>query len=292
MSHNLKIYSTSFAKFFALVLLVLFVSYFITVSQGDTKKVKADSSNILSGYAWSENIGWISLNSSNCDTNGNGFIDTSACGGTDTAASPVINYSVNVDQSGKLSGYAWSEYIGWISANEADLVACPKGSCTAKLLNNKLTGWLKALSGDLFPSDGWDGWISLSDNNPYDYGPTLAANGTFSGYAWGSDVVGWVDFSLARAPQTCVPVYACAGPQTIMSSCQALPYATCDASSFCSAGSSSCIPNTALIPGFTSFTAIGHDPYAPNDDDDKNKNKKKNKKNNNNKNNNSSSVTF
>src|SRR3989344_3051251 len=167
MSHNLKIYSTSFAKFFALVLLVLFVSYFITVSQGDTKKAKADSSNLLSNYAWSDNIGWISFNGS--------------------------NYGITVDTNGKLSGYAWSDNIGWISANDADLSGCPKTPCTAKLQNNNLNGWLKVISGGTSQSDGWDDWISLSGSSPT-YGPTLS-NNTFSGYSWGSDVVGWISWS-------------------------------------------------------------------------------------------------
>lgn len=40
---------------------------------------------------------------------------------------------------------------------------------------------------------GWDGWISLSGSSP-SYGPTKSGV-NFSGYAWGSDVLGWLDFS-------------------------------------------------------------------------------------------------
>lgn len=40
---------------------------------------------------------------------------------------------------------------------------------------------------------GWDGWISLSGSSP-GYGPTKSGS-IFSGYAWGSDVLGWLDFS-------------------------------------------------------------------------------------------------
>lgn len=166
MSHKLKIYSVNSAKFLVLVLLALLVSYYVGISQG-VKEARADSSNTFSGYAWSDNVGWISFSGS--------------------------NYGITVDTNGKLSGYAWSDNIGWISANDADLAGCPKTPCTAKLQSNNLNGWLKVLSGGSSQSGGWDGWISLSGSNP-NYGPTLS-NNIFSGYSWGSDVVGWISWS-------------------------------------------------------------------------------------------------
>lgn len=167
MSHRLKTYFASFFRTVVLVFLALLVSYYVIVLQDGTKEARADSSNTLSGYAWSNNIGWISFSGS--------------------------NYGITVDTNGKLSGYAWSDNIGWISANDSDLAGCPKTPCTAKLQSNNLKGWLKVLSGGSSQSGGWDGWISLSDNNP-DYGPTLS-NNIFSGYSWGSDVVGWISWS-------------------------------------------------------------------------------------------------
>lgn len=50
----------------------------------------------LTGYAWSAEYGWISLNCSN----------DSSCS--------TIDYKVANDSSGTLSGYAWSETAGWI----------------------------------------------------------------------------------------------------------------------------------------------------------------------------------
>jgi len=74
----------------------------------------------LEGFAWSSVAGWISFNAKNCDTNANGFIDTGACGGSDTGATPVVDYAVSVElpTSGvkKLSGYAW--------ANPVDVQGC------------------------------------------------------------------------------------------------------------------------------------------------------------------------
>ncbi|MEK6901606.1 MAG: hypothetical protein AABX37_04640, partial [Nanoarchaeota archaeon] len=50
----------------------------------------------LSGYAWSETTGWISLNCSN----------TSSCG--------TVDYKVSNNGEGTLSGYAYGENIGWV----------------------------------------------------------------------------------------------------------------------------------------------------------------------------------
>lgn len=53
------------------------------------------STGDFSGWAWNDIAGWISFNSSNCDLNGNGFLDV-ACGGNDTST-PVVSYKVNTD---------------------------------------------------------------------------------------------------------------------------------------------------------------------------------------------------
>ena len=55
----------------------------------------------LTGYAWGETAGWISLNCSN----------TSSCG--------TVYYRVGNNGEGVLSGYAWSENAGWIQFNPA-----------------------------------------------------------------------------------------------------------------------------------------------------------------------------
>jgi len=52
--------------------------------------------NALWGYAYGENIGWISLN----------------CGNTGTCSD--VNYKVQNDGNGNLFGQAWGENIGWI----------------------------------------------------------------------------------------------------------------------------------------------------------------------------------
>ena len=129
----------------------------------------------LSGYAWSENIGWLSLN---CNDGG-------------TCVS--LDYGVGVDTLGNLSGYAWSENIGWVSFNASDVAGCPSGTCAPHLdtTTGKVTGWAKVLSSATASDSTWDGFISLSGTG---YGVSvLGCN--WNGWAWGSSVVGWISFS-------------------------------------------------------------------------------------------------
>ncbi|HDY72588.1 MAG TPA: PKD domain-containing protein, partial [bacterium] len=121
----------------------------------------------VSGWAWSENIGWISFN----NTSGGGAID----------------YGVDIDTStGVFSGYAWSENIGWISFNEAD---CPASPCRAELnfSTNEVSGWAKAL--DI------DSWIRLRDT---DYGVLrndLTLPNELMNWAWSDTIIGWISFN-------------------------------------------------------------------------------------------------
>src|SRR5712691_11367984 len=61
-----------------------------------------------------------------------------------------------------ISGYAWSDNVGWVSANASDLSGCPESPCSARLQEGELRGWLKALSANGSQNGGWDGFISLS----------------------------------------------------------------------------------------------------------------------------------
>ena len=57
------------------------------------------SDSALTGYAFGESVGWISLNCSN----------DSSCA--------TVDYKVSNDGAGNLSGYAWNENTGWINFN-------------------------------------------------------------------------------------------------------------------------------------------------------------------------------
>lgn len=175
----------------AILLIIFFVLIYVINSKPvNLPKVGAAGGNAVSGYAWSENIGWISFSNT-----------------TDGSAK---QYGVNIDPiTGNFSGYAWSDNIGWI--NFAPLGFAPTIPDTdianhhgGKLEGNMITGWARACAGttngDCTGSsriDGWDGWIKLSGTSVLStYGVLInPTTGNFSGYAWGSDVVGWINFS-------------------------------------------------------------------------------------------------
>ena len=160
-------------KLTILLLVITLIAGVFAFSSKSFSQTSSSPVSYLKGYGWSSNIGWISFSSTNEST-------------------ATTTYGVNVASDGALSGYAWSDNIGWISFNLTS--GCPpSGPCQPKFIGDNLTGWAKALSAD---NNGWDGWISLSTKTDerIAYGPNLSGN-TLSGYAWGSDVVGWIDFS-------------------------------------------------------------------------------------------------
>lgn len=50
------------------ILAISFWGCFVFFAQADIKDI--------AGFAWSENTGWLSFNSSNCDSDGDGITDT------------------------------------------------------------------------------------------------------------------------------------------------------------------------------------------------------------------------
>ena len=159
----------------------------------------AGSNGNVSGYVWSSNIGWISLNCHQGSTTG-----TSVC-----STSP---YSVNVipnagTTAGIFDGFAWSPNIGWISFRSADVAACgPQASLnldTTSASLGQVSGWARALAGNTSATDtdggGWDGCISMRGASPA-YGVSYTSSATtnnLTGYAWGDTNVGWVSFTNA-----------------------------------------------------------------------------------------------
>lgn len=150
------------------------------------EETEAGALDNVAGFAWSDNIGWLSFNCTN----------TNSCA--------AVDYGIKVNTTnGKFSGYAWSEHIGWVSFNEADTGAppsndpCVDASCIAKASpsgqlgksNVPIYGWARALSHD----SNWDGWLR------FDHGQAnpayIARDGQFQGWAWGSNIVGWVSFN-------------------------------------------------------------------------------------------------
>jgi len=178
--------------------------------------VRAGTGENVSGFAWAntpqstggpttgtnQGVGWISFNN---------LSDGSA-----------RVYGVNVDDStrldvvpgnGNFSGYAWSENLGWISfAPPGPYPEAPNYSARINWSTGEVTGWARACAGSANPNTtctgnnsgagGMDGWIKLSGiaDNGGSYGVSVditsgsPTENQFSGYAWGSEVIGWIDF--------------------------------------------------------------------------------------------------
>jgi len=186
---NKKWFSLAFVS--AAVLLV--VNFFVLpelkpfIGKNFYSEAGAAANDNVSGYAWSDNIGWISLNNIP-DGGGN-------------------NYGINIDpQSGDFSGYAWSDNIGWISFNRSEAGDPPEqpfrggnGAIAKYHSNTKLiTGWARVLA----HGDGWDGWIRFCDSNvtncsAADQVARIDESGKLQGWAWSDVVVGWISLNCS-----------------------------------------------------------------------------------------------
>jgi len=214
--------------FISLILICLGIGFLVA------KEAKSGADDNVYGWAWSESIGLISFNSTNCDTDSNGFIDE-ACGG-DNTTTPVVDYGVNIDpNTGLFSGYAWAgggknlddspaETIGWIRfdlPSDARYTngypAPPYYSACMDLPGDgqdcdgvgayTVSGWARACVGTANPTTcesgsnptagGWDGWIKL--RGTWENGIFLNKNTSeFEGWAWGGDdaeIFGWISFN-------------------------------------------------------------------------------------------------
>ena len=124
----------------------------------------------VEGWAWSSNVGWVKFPQTTDSDYAKGHVVIN-----DSDADSVI--------SGQLSGHAWSSNIGWVDFNGVNLTAA-----------GILEGVAKVVSGGTAQSGGWDGWIRMSPTSGSGWG--IRKNGNkLEGYAWGNNVVGWLNFS-------------------------------------------------------------------------------------------------
>lgn len=163
------------------VLVAIFVLAFLLSSRAPL----ALSQTPMSGWAWSDTVGWISLSGTN------------------------PSYGLEEQPNGDITGYAWSDNIGWIQFG--GLSGFPQGqgtlSINARRVGNNLQGWARALA----QGGGWDGWISLAGSG-YDYGARTTSNPNYNQhYAWGSDVMGWLSFNFGAS---CTQAFFCSDADT------------------------------------------------------------------------------
>ncbi len=209
----------------------------IQLAQAGVYDSAAGTGHNLRGFAWSSNIGWISFNSTDCDNNGNIYLGNPA--GCPVNGTAFFDYGVYIDNNtGDISGFAWSENVGWISFNrenycesgvnigktcansgDCDGATCggdPAGKTGDPLYPpyNSTTGTIAKYNTGTHVIDGWakilsmgdDGWISFNcSNNGGSCGTSdykVIANVTNSeleGWAWnGNDDdsgIGWISFN-------------------------------------------------------------------------------------------------
>lgn len=192
-----KLISYRLQKIFSFVILgaIFLVAYQANPDFFRALKVESATNTKVLGYAWAntpqssgtpiaginQGLGWISMNGA--------------------------SYGVVIDlDTGNFSGQAW---IGNGNGNEGStgwVDFAPTGPYPGVPLHgvrkegNVLTGWAKVLSmNNEYPDMGWIKFSKDVGDAGVDYGVTVDANGVFSGYAWGSEVIGWVDFAPAIA---------------------------------------------------------------------------------------------
>ena len=220
----LKNKKVSLSVFILIIIAIFFASFF----NFKNNKIQAvflpptGTNQVLYGEAWASNLGAISFN--NC-------IDYSCSSTTGS-----IPYHVYLKQTGTdfyLDGFAWSDHAGWIQFGTGSIgnpIPCLNGVCGAKVQIDsttgnitKITGWARAINGTPNSWDsifnGWDGYISFGQIPPNPFYGVLASLGApinifkiqdFSGYAWGSSVIGLIDMSGVHVasmiinPPTCV----------------------------------------------------------------------------------------
>lgn len=175
-----------------------YMAYTVSPNSVEIPKAEAGASDNVSGFAWSENIGWISFNN--------------------TSDGSVTSYGVKVNtDNGDFSGNAWSENVGWISFDRAN-IGNPPGApfnggsgpvAQVNLATGNVTGWARVLSQ---MSEG-DGWIKLSDSTWTNGVKISPSDGKFSGYAWSSDSVGWISFNCSTDGSCGSSNYFVQGPE-------------------------------------------------------------------------------
>lgn len=167
-------------------------------------------------------LGLISMNNANCDADSDKKSDGAV--GCPVIGTPMENYGVSIPAVGALTGYAWSENVGYIDfAPHSGCPGSPKypGACDAypaspnqdatRNADNTITGWARIvdISKDfaIGNSGGWQGWIKLTGDT---YGVTVSA-GSLAGYAWNGEVIeaagsniggglGFISFSKSALP--------------------------------------------------------------------------------------------
>lgn len=169
-----------------------------------TWQVSNNGAGNLSGWAWSDSIGWISFDCHDLDPTCAGF-----------------SYQVNIDSSGNFFGWAWNDSVGWISFNcynsgIGDTCSASNYKVKTSWSSSTASGTLLSSTFDTgvpagvaFNSIMWRGdqpagthveFQFASANQPYGIGGMGSIDSTYR-YAW-NDSTGWWDFGTGNVNVT------------------------------------------------------------------------------------------
>jgi hypothetical protein len=117
-----------------------------------------------------------------------------------------VNPDETSPQHGYFSGEAWSNNYGWMTFDPAVVSKCwqanpgETANDVAHILfpSGKIVGWAKFVNGDDFNNDDYTGCVSFSG---IDYSASVDfTTGAIEGWAWGSNVIGWISFQNPECP--------------------------------------------------------------------------------------------
>ncbi len=200
----------------------------------------------LHGFAWSDMPDGSDQNITPSNQQGGRGLGWISMNGSDTGVSGT--YTVSLGSSGAITGDAWSEYGGWLdfapsgpypilylTFSQVTKNVLPTTSVTVDptCLSSKgsscaVTGWARFISGEdtnTQNTGGWDGWVNFNGHSyaanssntitgtygvTYDANPSDANFGKFSGFAWGGEVAGWINFDgVSITPTNPLPPGSC-----------------------------------------------------------------------------------
>ncbi|MCL5006663.1 MAG: hypothetical protein M1153_00740 [Patescibacteria group bacterium] len=126
-------------------------------------QVTNDGSGNLAGWAWNDNVGWISF----CGNSSGGSIwngSTWVC-----PSSPT--YEATIDSAGNFQGWAWNDNVGWISFNCDNTNSCGTVNyLVTTVWSPAVSGWLQSStfdtgsSGTTYNSIMWNGTLPTGDS--------------------------------------------------------------------------------------------------------------------------------
>ena len=195
--------------------------------------VKIAPDGTFSGRMWSPTIGWISF-----DANAVSGCPDSV---SDATKSCKAHVDINADgtfvtnsTTGNVDVKGWARACAFLIGTSGDPCNASAGYATGT--NNNYTdssngftdGFIELSFGDgtcFYPIDGdqipaaWRGTAHRNTSCVGGWGVSIKPSGNFTGYAWGSDIMGWLSFDGLKTtlPQVVPTVAVVATPNSIVS---------------------------------------------------------------------------